>query len=117
MTANAAKPYAVIGTLLLVAGIVLGFIPQSAQGVGCGSVFRASDEADVQDFTDAIVADSQGTTLDGVGTHAAACDDRRSVYRPIVWLMLVAGVGLWIAYAIMRPHPTSDSPSVEPGHG
>lgn len=79
----------VAGLLLLAAGLVLGFVPQSARGTGCGSVFHASDEATVGDLVSSFDGES--------GSAQASCDDRRALYKPVVWVLVILGAGAVIA--------------------
>lgn len=65
-----------IGGVILLAGLVLGFVPQSARGHDCGSVLKGrSAFALIFESTDA----------------QSLCDDRRATYRPIVWTLIATG--------------------------
>lgn len=91
-----------IGGVILLAGVVLGFVPMTAHGVSCGSALKGNSAARVSDLVDSF------SSVDG-GAEAA-CDDKRSTYRPIVWTLIVAGGALVFIGAVAgtpksRPQP------------
>jgi hypothetical protein len=77
-----------LGGVLLLAGIVLGFVLVRADGVSCGSALRGSDAAYVSDLVDSF--------SNNVGSATDDCDAKRSTYRPIVWSLFAAGGVLFL---------------------
>ena len=75
-----------VGAVLLLAGLVLGFVPLSAGGVGCGSAFNPSDDAFVSDLADSMAGNE--------GEAIAGCDDQRGDYRPVALALSFFGLGL-----------------------
>jgi hypothetical protein len=80
---------AVIGLALLAAGLTVGLLPRSAQGVTCGSVFVGRGNA--------FVSDLLGETR---GAEAQCADERAAARLPAVGL-LVGGAALLIGAAVV----------------
>lgn len=82
-----------LGGLLLLVGLVLGFVPVSAGGSSCGSAFVASDSALADDYSAVL---SGGSLNDA--TRAADCDSARSMWRvPALALSLPGALALAVA--------------------
>lgn len=94
---------ALVGGLVLVAGLILGFVPVSAYGVSCGSAFAGSDDAEGADFARAIQADERGVILGDLDAVAGACDGSRSLIRPFAFASLATATGLLIAAVAVKP--------------
>lgn len=74
-----ARVLAAVGAVLFVCGFALGFLPFSADGASCGSVFLAKALA------------------------GNACQDRHDTWQIIVWLLIIAGAATWIASIVLVP--------------
>lgn len=87
----------VIFSLLIVAGVVVGFSGARANGSDCGSVFVGrSDVGQAIDNLDASLRGEQSY-------DSGPCEDALSSRSTIVWaLILVGGIGNAIAF-VMRP--------------
>lgn len=96
----AVRRLAIVAALVLAAGLVVGFLPYSANAAPCGSPFVPTAdpfEADLQDtWSDA--ADIAAAA--DVGSHQDACADRRDVRRTAaIALVGVGAAGLaWAWY-------------------
>lgn len=100
-----ARVLSVLAAVLFGLGVVVGLVPVSAGGTSCGAGFWPSDDARVQDFTNAMIADSQGTSMQdfgGIGGAAAACTDLLSVVRIPAFALIVVSAGVGIASAVVR---------------
>lgn len=92
----------VIGAVLLLAGLGVGFWPFSSGGVGCGSAFAGPDE------TDSMIAGIRA----GAGLISDDnCDGDRSTVRLVAIGLLAAGgvsaIGGWVAAGSgKRPDPS-----------
>ncbi|MBO0879703.1 MAG: hypothetical protein J2P17_04900 [Mycobacterium sp.] len=110
---SAARVLSLVGVLLVVAGLVTGFMPVSAQGTNCGSAFHASRDAEIADLTNAMEADSAGVSLFNVGSTAEACSSLRSTVRiPAVVLLVLGGCVLLVRvvkFGTPPPPPMGDS--------
>src|SRR6266568_2662789 len=98
----------VVGLALLAAGLLWGFLPRSAGGVGCGSAFVGSRAAEMADLTGAIDADTTGMPMDrSVGYYADRCADVRSAGRIPAILLIAAGTVLSLGgyVAVQQPQP------------
>ncbi|MGW5259725.1 hypothetical protein ACWEQG_02040 [Microbispora sp. NPDC004025] len=91
-----------IGALVLVAGLLVGFIPVSSSGVTCGSAFVESREAFVHDLTESM--------FNRVSSVAQACEDLRSLVRiPAIVLVVIAVILLFGAIVSHgRQEPTQE---------
>ncbi|MER7505281.1 hypothetical protein AB0L05_17215 [Nonomuraea pusilla] len=104
------KPLVIVALALIGAGLLVGFIPVSSQGVNCGSAFAASKDARIADFTHAISADSRGVSLESLSPVEYACTDLRGVVRMPALVLLFAGVALLGTAGVVsarRPQPSS----------
>ena len=90
-----AKVLGLIGAVLLVSMMVVGFTPMSVEGVSCGSVFRASGDAVVADV-DATLANRVPAGLEG------RCIDKRSDRKPFVFILAGAAAVVLVAAAVMH---------------
>lgn len=105
MSYDTGRIVAGFGAVLFLLGLLLGFVPQSAGGVNCGSPFVGSQDAYGADLDDALQADAEGLNLEDIGEHQAACDDRLGMWRTVTWLLIGAGVGVWVLSIVIRPAP------------
>lgn len=96
MKRTAPAAIAIIGIVIALAGVVLGFSPIHREGAACGSAFAANtDSAEVADFT---------TALEGYGTGSAqsTCDAATSDRKTVAWAVLAPGIvlvltgGIWL---------------------
>lgn len=89
----------VIGLLLVVAGVVVGALPVSAEtrggSVSCGSAFFSKD-------SDLLVLPRPTTRTEAV----MACDDAVGSRAPVAWVLLGLGVVAVVAGALIR-RPTT----------
>lgn len=102
----AVRRLAIVAALVLAVGLVVGFLPYSANAAPCGSPFvPTSDpfEADLQD-TWADAADIAAAA--DVGSHQDACADRRTARRAAAIAFVgIGAIGLawaWYGRAIGR---------------
>lgn len=94
---SAARGLSLVGFLVVVAGLITGFMPVSAQGTNCGSAFHASRDAETADLTHAMEADGAGVSLFDVSSTADACSSLRSTVRiPAVVLLMLGGCVLLV---------------------
>lgn len=82
-------------------GVVVGLVPVSARGTSCGAGFWPTDDARVQEYTDAMIADSLRIPLRDSGVEEA-CTDLLSVVRIPAFALIVVGAGLGVASAVVR---------------
>lgn len=78
MTAQVWKVLSWVGLVLLAVGLLVGLLPLSSQGEGCGSAFRAANPF----------------------LTPPSCDDIRSLVRIPAVVLLVLGAGLTITSAM-----------------
>ena len=97
-----ARVLSVIASVLFGLGVVVGLVPVSARGTSCGAAFWPSSDARVQDFTNAIIADSQRIPLRDGGGVEAACTDLLSVVRVPALALIAVSAGVGIASAVVR---------------
>lgn len=88
-----------IGAAILAVGLLVGFMPTSAIGVNCGSVFVASRDAAVADFSDTLLGSQPRTGM--LGGVSAACDDKRGDRRTLVTVILAVGAMALIAAYVL----------------
>lgn len=82
-----------IGAALLLAGLIVGFVPVSSGGVSCGGAFWESSDARVDDLVRTMRADSLGIGhLDELSPAEDACDSLRSVV--LIPAAVLGGLGL-----------------------
>jgi hypothetical protein len=73
---------AAIVALLLLAGLLAGFLPVSARALSCGSAFVSEPAAAFQaDVHDALQALTTHNTVGSLGGYSAACSHARSSRR------------------------------------
>jgi hypothetical protein len=84
------------GLVLLLAGLLLGFLPRSAQGVTCGSAFVASGKPYVSD----LLGETRGARAD--------CVDTRSGARTPAIVLLSVGGALTLGAATRPGKPTPE---------
>lgn len=106
-----ARILTIIGGALLFGGLVLGFIPVSAQATSCGSAFHRSNGAYTADFTRAIQADQSGIPLDDLTAVESACDSRRSGMRIPALVLIIGGLALAVGGLVVEA--TASRPAVE----
>ena len=92
----AAKVLGLIGAVLLVAMLVVGFTPMSVEGVSCGSSFKESSDAAVADVESTLTGGS------GPGDLAARCTDKRLDRRPFAYFLGGAAIVVLIAAAAVH---------------
>lgn len=104
---EARKILGLIGGLLILVALVIGFIPVSSQGANCGSAFVKSD--------DAFVSDLVGTMAGGYGTVNAegACDGLRSIILIPVAALLVIGGALGAVAMVLASRVPPYTPRAE----
>lgn len=101
---STSRVVALVGGVLLAAGLLLGFLPISASGGNCGSAFAPSQSAAVDD----LVYLMQGLRSPG---REAACDEAVSARRAPALavgtpgLLLLVGAGYAAAQAADRAKP------------
>jgi hypothetical protein len=79
MTTSTTRRFAAAAVLLVLLGLALGWQPMSASGTDCGSTFYRSQ-------------------ADG-----AACDRAVGDRRPVVFVLIAAGVGAWAVRVLAAP--------------
>jgi hypothetical protein len=87
-----AKVLALIGAVMLVAGLIVGFIPVSSGGSGCGSAFAASSDAHVSDLVNAMSGRESSIR--------EQCDSLRSIIAIPAWVLLGLG-GLMLMLSLV----------------
>jgi hypothetical protein len=97
---------AIAGLVVLLAGLGLGFVPQSANGINCGSTFVASDDARVADLARTL-GGAPADGLEGPRPYENACIDRRGGYWPIAWVLLLVGGALFVPTVVTAASPDS----------
>ena len=101
----------IAGGMMLLVGLVIGFVPVSTGGSSCGSAFVASNDAQIDDYTSLLL----GESLRGA-TRADDCASATSMWRvPALALAIPGGLLLLaglspLALAPLRENP----PEVEP---
>lgn len=73
-----------VGSVLLGVGLLLGFMPVTAEGFDCGSGFSASEKTGAEDYF---------RILSGTGrpTLSASCEDARSGRRSVALSLAIPG--------------------------
>lgn len=105
MSKSTKQVLGLIGAALFVAGLIIGLVPVSSSGTNCGSVFVASDDAEVHDVVDAMRG-GDGFRIGGV---AGACDDQRALIRvPTIALMVVGGALALVGFGSLAKTPYGD---------
>jgi disulfide bond formation protein DsbB len=83
-----AKVLALIGAVMLVAGLIVGFIPVSSGGSGCGSAFAASSDAHVSDLVNAMSGRESSIR--------EQCESLHSILAIPAWILLGIGALLLV---------------------
>lgn len=79
-----------LGFALFAGGLVLGFIPKTADGISCGSAFKASTDAAVADYGSTLTGSYTDPPLSG--SYARDCADTRTAAKaPAVTLLVIGG--------------------------
>lgn len=107
-----------LGLALLAGGLLLGFLPHSAPGaygslVACGSAFRGSDDAAVDDIQSTLQGGPASLGPSPLGSASSACSAARSNARAPAVVLLVLAAGLVLAgLVVLAPHdpPRADRP-------
>lgn len=103
MTISSAKTLAAVGASVVLVGLLVGFWPVRADGVGCGRPLTGqSSNALTSDFFNAKLGLPRSN-------HAAACRDAMSSRRLVTWAALMPGGALALAgfVALRRQQPAS----------
>lgn len=89
---DAKRVIALVGGVLLVAGLLLGFMPVRAGGVDCGSAFAPSNQGLAEDYFEALsgLPDSD---------HNGDCKDATSGRMTVSLVLAIPGALLLIAGA------------------
>jgi hypothetical protein len=87
-----------LGLALLAGGLVLGLLPKTAPGaygpVSCGSAFRGSSAATVDDYQATLSGGPADLGLSPLGSASSACAAARSSAKTAPVVLLVLGGGL-----------------------
>lgn len=84
----------IVGLCILGTGLLLGFLPVSSSGVGCGSAFISSNDAYRAELT---------VSMGGLGPSGdvqGACDSIRQMTRIPAVVLIVLGFGLVIGGSV-----------------
>lgn len=93
------KIIACLAAGLILAGLVVGFVPISSGLVSCGTAFVATDDAQVADL---------GSTLGGstgLTDHTGDCASKRGLLRIPAIALLVLGVAAGVGAVVASPRP------------
>ncbi|MET9340031.1 hypothetical protein [Nonomuraea sp. NPDC003804] len=93
----------ILAAVLIGAGAVAGFVPVSAQGVGCGSAFVAGNAPVEADYRHVRALKAAGLPMDVIDPYAAACRDARGrVLLPATALLGAGAAGLLAGQMLAR---------------